>query len=145
MKTWLDFMLEPADLCSNPGQQVEPEYKLHYDKKGAKELVIDGQRNTYDDIQSHADSVDLNLIMKRYAMGDYSVLNKRDGQYLDVSDLPESLGEWFNFMEGARDIFYKLDPSERDKYNHSVEQFLVENEPKKESTDVPVEKGEINE
>lgn len=124
MKSWLDFLLEPADISTEPGQRVEPDYKIRYNKKGVKDLVIDGQRNTYDEIQSHRDSVDLALIFKRYLAGDYSVLDRKPGQYLNISDLPETLGEWHNLMARSRDLFYQLDPDVRDKYNHSVEQFV---------------------
>lgn len=134
MKTWLDNILAPEDrehIYCNPGELVEDDYRIHYDKNGVRMLVKDGKINTFDEIQSHRDSVDINVILKRYMNGDFTVLNRNDPQYLDTTAFPESFAEWFERGEAAKRYFYSLDPDVRAIYNNSFEQFL--------SAEVPAE------
>lgn len=69
-------------------------------ENGTLELVETGSINLYDEIQSHRDSVDINVILAKYAKtGDISILNKVTSQYLDVSGLPTSIAGFYNLLE----------------------------------------------
>lgn len=128
MRTALDNILNPESheriYCSS-GLKVEPEYHVHYDKDGKRILKIDGQKNTFDDIQSHRESCDIEIILKRYMAGDFSVLNRNDPQYIDTTEFPKSYAEAFEKNQAAKEYFYSLDPEIRAQFNNSVEQFLV--------------------
>ncbi len=98
-----------------PSAQNEPkcpktikDYRLNHETGKLEEK---GEKPFYDIIQSHADSCKLSNILKRAQLGDYSALNARPGNYLDISDAPSSLIEVFSRGEQARNKFDKL-PSE---------------------------------
>lgn len=122
--TWLDTIHNGTAYVCCSGDKVEPDYKVHYSKTGVRSLERDGERNTWEEIQSHADSVDINLILARYNNGDESVLHKKPELYIDSSDLPTTLGEWYELNARATEVFKAMKPSERDPYNHDVGQFL---------------------
>ena len=79
---------------SEPGTQFTPIYQPSLDENGNIEIVQTGEKNHYEEIQSHAQSVDINTILARYMIdGDESVLNRRQGQYIDVTDMPNNFTE----------------------------------------------------
>ena len=53
---------------TNAGSPIAPVYKLTADN----DLELDGEVNLYDEIQSHADSVDIYTILSRFEQGDVS-------------------------------------------------------------------------
>jgi len=74
------------------GDTEKKVYSQSWREDGNLELVETGSINLYDEIQSHRDSVDINVILAKYAKtGDVSILNKVTSQYLDVSGLPTSI------------------------------------------------------
>ena len=62
-----------------PGSRIHKTYGGHYDEKGRVVLEETGEINLYDEIQSHAESVDIHVLMKRYANGDAEALSKQQG------------------------------------------------------------------
>lgn len=141
--SWLDTINEPQKYFTYPGDRVEPDYKIHYSKSGVRSLEIDGKRNTWEEIQSHSDSVDINVILARYNNGDESVLHKKPELYIDTTDLPTTLGEWHDLAARANEAFLAMNPKDRDPYNQDANQYLyakieeAKNNVKKE--------GEVNE
>lgn len=109
---------------SNPGNPVHTLYTAHFDETGHYELVEDGKVNVYDEIQSHADSVDIHILLKRYAEGDATALARVQGQYLDVTGMPKTYAELFNVLNDAENVFLQLPLEERAKYDHSFEVWL---------------------
>ena len=49
-----------------PGQREHVSYGGHYDEKGRVVLEEIGRVNLYDEIQSHAESCDIHVLMDRY-------------------------------------------------------------------------------
>lgn len=142
MKTNIDCLLNPElheHYYMNPGEQVEDDYKEHFDKNGVRILKKDGKRNTYDEIQSYAESCDINVIMKRYINGDFTVFDKNNPQYIDCTVFPETYAEWFELGQKAQRYFNELDPEIRSKFNNSFEQFLSQAELRKVVDKVPEE------
>lgn len=134
MKTSLSAILDPSlheRFYINPGEAVEDNYAVHYDKNGVRHLRKDGKINTFDEIQSHRESCDVEVILKRYAHGDFSVLDRGDPQYLDTTQFPSSFAEWFEQGEKAKRYFLSLAPEVRAQFNNSFEQFLTAEVPAK--------------
>lgn len=133
MKTWLDNILYPDKVehfyCDS-GEFVENKYEVHYNKDGERELRNVGKKkNTFDEIQSFRESCDIDVILKKYYNGDFTVLNRNEAQYIDVTQFPESYAEWFEQGEKAKRYFYSLDPEIRAQFNNSFEQFLTKEVP----------------
>lgn len=107
------------------GDPIEVTFGLHFDKNGVAELQPKGKRNVYDEIQSHADSVDINVILKKYAAGDISVLNQRLGEFADVTAFPKTFAEVLNTLASAEEIFNGLPSDKKAIFNNSVSQFVA--------------------
>lgn len=58
------------------GSPVVLTYTPEYDKQGNLQLVQDGEKDLYAEIQSHKDSTDLALILNRYFNGDPMALSR---------------------------------------------------------------------
>lgn len=110
----------------NPGKRMKIEYQPVYDKKGVWHLEETGETSLYDSIQSFADSVDINLIMSRYKNGEIDVLNRVQGFYGDVSNVPTNYADILNETLKAERLFMSLAPEVRERYNNSISQFMSE-------------------
>jgi hypothetical protein len=106
-------------LFSNPGDPIHITYAGHYDDKGRVVLVESGRENIYDQIQSHAESCDIHVLMKRYMNGDVSALSQAQGQFLDVTDFPKTYADMLNFVNDMERSFMSLPAEVRAKFGNS--------------------------
>lgn len=108
------------------GDPVYPRYVGRYDKDGV--LVLDkvGETNIYNEIQSHADSVDLDTIIRRYESGEIDVLSRAQGAYVDVTQAPKTYADMLNLMRFAEEVFDQLPLDVRQQYDNSFEQFFAQ-------------------
>lgn len=106
------------------GSRFEPEYATHFDENGELIFEVVGQIDLYDRIQSHADSVDVNLILRRYSNGEIDALDRYKGFYADVSDLPDNYAELLNRINEAERFFNSLPAEEKDRFGNSFSVFL---------------------
>lgn len=122
---WLQrrFAHQQRRFC-RAGDRVHIDYQPVYDAKGIWHLEESGKTNTYLEIQSHADSCDINIIMARYRNGETDVLSQIQGIYGDVTNIPTNYAEIMNAQLRAKDLFMSLAPEIREKYGNSVEQFM---------------------
>ena len=124
------------------GDTVKKVYSPRWCEDGNFELVETGSINIYDEIQSHRDSVDINVLLAKYAKtGDVSILNKVTSQYMDVSGLPTSIAGFYNLLEDGRRLFDGLSVEQKSEYNNSFEQFIFSQgrQPKADPVPAPVE------
>ena len=134
-------------LFSNPGDPIHITYAGHYDEKGRVVLEESGRENIYDQIQSHAESCDIHVLMKRYMNGDVSALSQAQGQFLDVTDFPKTYADMLNFVNDMERSFMSLPAEVRAKFGNSFSEYLaasgapdfldrlgIKKEPEKEST-----------
>lgn len=78
---------EPSKPISCSGSRYRIKYELKRDGNNLR-LVEVGKIDVQEQIASYEDSVDLGKMIQRFRNGDQSALNKRPGQYIDVSMLP---------------------------------------------------------
>lgn len=108
------------------GEKTRPNYKPKFDSRGNYVLEQDGVFNSYDDIQSHAESTDLALIMQRYNMtGDSSLLNVRQGFYEDITGFPANYAEMQNMLIDANNKFMELPLAVREEFGQDPAQFYM--------------------
>lgn len=88
-------------IFSSVGSKTRPLYKPVLNKNGDIELEEDGFENIYDEIQSYKDSVDINVIVQRYAHGDTYALQQRSGAYGDFVSVPRS---YMDVLNGAIEL-----------------------------------------
>lgn len=108
----------------NPsGDSVVQDYELEYSPQGVPHLVPTGTYDLYDVIQSFRDECDLGKIFQRYANGDVMALNKRQGVYADISDMPEDIFAASKLLERVEDIYNGLSEDIRARVG-SFQDFL---------------------
>lgn len=115
---------EPAlRQVTESGLPYKDSFKMNVDVNGRRRLVVDGKIDTYQQIQSHKDSVDIQYIMTRFANGDSSALSKVQGVYGDFTNIPTSLNELQNRVLDAERLFYQLPVDVREKFEHNPSMF----------------------
>lgn len=113
--------------ASNSGKKVRNNYKPVYSAAGVYNLVPDGVINSYDDIQSHAESCDLKLIIEKYNMtGDRRLLDVKQGFFEDISNFPENFADLQNKIIDANMQFMELPLEIREKFSHNPVEFYTE-------------------
>ena len=122
-----DTQYTPHDrILANVGSPVKVLYRGKYDANGRVVLEKSGEENLYDYIQSFRDSVDLNVILARFANGEVDALSKAQGFYADVTDFPKNMAEALNRINQAEEMFKALPLETRQKFDCSFEQFLAQ-------------------
>lgn len=110
---------------ANPGSPTEPEYMMLIDENGHKCLKQTGETNTYNLIQESLEQTKIENIMKRAEAGDPFAINVMNGQYMDVTDVPNTLAEAQNFVIQATQEFEKLPIDIRRKFDMSAEKYIA--------------------
>lgn len=112
-------------IFSDPGSPEHITYAGHYDEKGRVVLEEAGRENIYDFIQSHAESCDIHVLMKRYQNGDVEALSQKQGFYGDFLDFPKTYAEALNHMNEMERQFMALPVETREKFGNSFTEFLA--------------------
>lgn len=112
-------------LHCEPGTRVKTLYGPIFDKNGVMSLQEIGKHNLYDEIQSHADSVDIHVLLQRYAQGDVGVFARVQGAYGDFTQMPRTFAEALNTMIAAEQYFNGLPVDVRAQFGHSFQQFIA--------------------
>lgn len=110
---------------SEEGCGIVPLYRADYTKEGVLELKEDGEHDLYADIQSHVASTDLNMILERYFSGDPTALNRVQGTYMDVTQVPDNYHEAMAMIDNARKDFAQLPPEIKERFNNDANQWIA--------------------
>lgn len=110
---------------SEPGSRVKTLYSPVFDKHGVWHLEESGQYDLYSEIQSHADSVDIHVILQRFQNGDVSVLQRVQGTYGDFTTMPKTFAEALNTIIAAEQYFQSLPVETRAQFGHDFNQFIA--------------------
>lgn len=98
------------------GDRRQPVFKRVTDAHG-EHLEKVGETDVQDLIDSYADEVDINRIIRRYTAGDTSVLNRVQSMYFDATGAPHSLTEAFETVSVARSYFESLPQAVKREFN----------------------------
>ncbi len=109
----------------NSGSSLKKIYKPVVRDDGVVDLVESGVEDLYESIQSWKDSVDINVILARYANGDVDALSKVQGAYGDFTQFPTTYAEMLNRVIQGKHMFESLPLEIREKYNHDFSQFIA--------------------
>lgn len=108
-----------------PGSRVHLIYQPVIDDDGVLDLVVTGQEDIYEQIQSHRDSVDINVLLQRFANGDSEALMRAQGTYGDFTTLPSTYAELLNSVIAGEHYFSQLPVEIRAKFGHSFQQWMA--------------------
>lgn len=114
-----------ARVFSDPGSPVKDVLSGHLDAHGNIQLVVAGQENVYDFIQSHKDSTDIHLIMKRFAAGEKDILSQVQGFFADCADMPSTYQEILNAVIAGEETFNRLPIEIKENFGHSFQKWLI--------------------
>ncbi len=107
------------------GSPVKILYGPVFDARGVMSLEEIGKHDLYAEIQSHADSVDIHVILQRFEAGDTSVLSRIQGTYGDFTEMPRTFAEALNTIIAAEQYFDSLPVDVRARFDHSFSQFIA--------------------
>lgn len=94
---------------SNCGSRFERVYK-EKSIDGKVTLVFDSTKNVYDIIQSYRDDNNIYKILNRMTQGDYSQLDKNQGNYFDLTSLPKNINDMNDYLLETEKRFNSADP-----------------------------------
>ena len=112
-------------IVSNPGNPIKQLYSGSYNERGQIDLKEDGTEDTYAFIQSFAESTDIHSILKRYQNGEVDVLEKVQGFYGDITEMPHTYAEALQRIADSEKVFMSLPVEVRAKFGHSFSEFLA--------------------
>lgn len=110
---------------ANAGTPIRKLYKGFYNEKGQVELKEDGEEDLYDFIQSFADSTDIHTIVRRFTNGESDVLEKVQGFYGDITEMPRTYAEALQRIADSERVFNSLPVDVRSRFGHSFSEFLT--------------------
>ncbi len=111
-------------IVTNPGSPLKQLYAGSYNERGQVELREDGTEDLYAFIQSFAESTDIHAIMRRFENGEVDVLEKVQGFYGDVTEMPKTYAEALQRIADSEKVFMSLPVDVRAKFGHSFSEFL---------------------
>lgn len=115
----------PTRFFSEPGTRIKTIYGPKFDDRGVMYLTELGKHNLYAEIQSHAQSVDIHVLLALYHNGDKEALSRVQGAYGDFTEMPTTFAEALNAMIGAEQYFNSLPVEVKDRFGQSFHRFMV--------------------
>lgn len=110
---------------SNPGNPIKQLYSGSYNERGQVDLKQDGTEDLYAYIQSFAESTDIHAILRRFVNGEVNVLEKVQGFYGDITEMPHTYAEALQRIADSEKVFMSLPVDVRAKFGHSFSEFLA--------------------
>ena len=112
-------------VTANPGSRIHKLYSPEFSKDGSMDLVESGQEDLYAFIQSHAASVDINVLLQQYKNGDPTALSRAQGAFGDFTQMPGTYAEMLNSVIKGDEYFMSLPVEVRAKFDHSFQKWLI--------------------
>lgn len=111
---------------SEPGSPIKDIFSPVVNKDGTISLEKSGEENLQEYIDSFRDECDINVILAKYASGDVSVLNMRNGSYGDFTKMPKTYAEMLQLQINSNNYFKSLPKEIREKFNNDANQFFAQ-------------------
>lgn len=116
---------KPKTTATPAGSKEEPVYQMQIDLRGNKTLVKTGMTNIYDIIQESLEQSKIETIIRRATEGDPYALTMMNGQYIDTTDVPNTLAEAQQFVIRAKEEFDQLPINIRRAFDMSAEKYIA--------------------
>lgn len=126
MKTFRSHLVDDLPrVYANPGDPEKVIYSPVFQEDGTFDLQPSGKEDLYAFIQSHADSVDIHVLLEQFARGDITALSKVQGTYGDFTTLPKTYAELLNVVIQGEQRFMELPVDLRAKFDHDYRKWLA--------------------
>lgn len=124
MSEFYSLTNKPKVEPSPAGSKIQLEHRLEMGKNGRSKLVFDKKIDIYSLIQEGKEETEIEYIMRRAKEGDPSVLAAVKGQYIDITDAPNSLAEAQAFINKTSTEFMQMPYEIRHAYNNDPMEYL---------------------
>lgn len=114
-----------ARVYADPGSRLKAVFSPFFNDNGVMYLKETGTHDLYAEIQSHAGSVDIHEILRRFAAGDTGALARAQGAYGDFTSMPKTFAEALNTMIAAEQYFLGLPVETRARFGHDFHRFVA--------------------
>lgn len=114
-----------APVFQEPGSRIRVVYSPRYTDSGVLDLVATGQENLYEYIQSHKESTDIHVLLDRFVNGEVDVLQRMQGFYSDVTDMPKTYAEVLNAVIAGEETFARLPVDVKQRFDNSFAVWLT--------------------
>lgn len=126
-KPFRTILDEPKVTITPSGEKEEEIWAMKLDDKGNQVFYCEGKTNIYEKIQAHKDGVLLeNLLKMCYDTNDMSILNVREAEYMDISEMPNNIYEAHRKIKEMENYFSTLPVEIRAKFDHNFDKFVAE-------------------
>lgn len=110
---------------SNTGSPIKVIKAGKLDAKKNVVVVPKGEKNLYSEINSFANSVDIHVLLQRFANGDKEALMQRAGAFIDVSAMPTNINDFVNLYKDGENLFNTLPVEIKEKFNNNMVEFIT--------------------
>lgn len=93
-------------------------------KKNIK-VVEKGEKNAYAEINSFANSVNIHVLLARFANGDKEALMQRAGAFIDVSAMPTNINDFVNLYKDGENLFNTLPVEIKEQFHNNMVEFIT--------------------
>ena len=122
-KTVYDQFNRPKTIPAHPGDMYLDTYQEEHTKSGT-EIIKTGKTCIYDMIQADLEQSKIENILHSVAMGDLSVLNQREGFYVDATEYPKNLMEAQNIVIKAQNEFNNMPQEIRELFHNNPDEYV---------------------
>lgn len=92
---------------------------------GRRVLERTRREEIYELIQSHREECDINNIIARHLNGDPFAINKKIGNFMDLTEVPKTIAEAQQIVINLRNDFEKLPLEIRNKFENNPEIYVA--------------------
>ena len=111
---------------SNPGERYVQNYTGVQGADGNIRLIEGEVVDMYEYINSFAESCSIEHILAMCATGDYSLLSKSQGAYIDTTSMPKTFREMLDIVIDGKAKFENLPNEVRSKFGFDFERWFSE-------------------
>lgn len=124
MNNFYTLLNKPEKKATPAGKKIQTEHRMQVGKDGKSKLIFDKKIDVYSLIQEGKEQTEIEYIMRRAKEGDPSVLAAIKGQYIDITDAPNSLAEAQAFINKTTNDFLEMPWEIRKEYNNDPTQYM---------------------
>lgn len=114
---------DPNSFVSNPGSPERSVYTAKITASGVIEVVETGKEDYQAFIESFRSQTDMAYILKELSLGNLQILNQREPQFGDFTQMPKSLADAMQMQIDAERQFYQLPLDTRNKFNNNYREW----------------------
>lgn len=115
----------PVEIETPAGEEIEEVIAMKLDDDGKEEFYVAGKTNVYAKIQAEAEATKIeNILAKVIQTGDTTILQKAQGQFADLTEMPKDIFEAQLKIKEAEATFNELPLEIRKAYNHNFNEYL---------------------